>query len=354
MISFALAASAGAAPLYWDTNGATAGSADLAAGTNVWGTDNNWSTDSTGSSATGAYVAGSDVFVSAGTNATGANIIRISGPQTANSLTFEEGTITLSAVTALSSDTLTLGAGGITMANGLQGNATIGGSLGNIVMSASQIWTNNTVTDPAALPVATTARTLLVGNGAAGSMLSGSATTGNTQTLTITGPTTALGTAATTLSTILSDGANGGTLDLVKSGSAQLILSGGLANTYTGSTTISAGTLTLNKTTAGTNAISGNVITVNGGALRHNSASADNQIVDTAALTISSGSVSFVGADETLASLTLSGGTFSTGNTSGAASNVVFTGAITIGGSGKVTVNSGGVLSAQNGQPHRY
>lgn len=347
MISFALAASADAAPLYWDTNGATAGSADLAAGTNVWGTDNNWSTDSTGSSATGAYVAGSDVVVSAGTNATGANIIRISGPQTANSLTFEEGTITLSAVTALSSDTLTLGAGGITMANGLQGNATIGGSLGNIVMSASQVWTNNTVTDPAALPVATTARTLLVGNGAAGSMLSGSATTGNTQTLTITGPTTALGTAATTLSTVLSDGANGGTLDLVKSGSAQLILSGGLANTYTGSTTISAGTLTLNKTTAGTNAISGNVITVNGGALRHNSASADNQIVDTAALTISSGSVSFVGADETLASMSLSGGTFSTGNTSGAASNVIFTGAITIGGSGKVTVNSGGVLSAQ-------
>ena len=342
VFSLALGASGSAAPLYWDTNGATAGSADLASGTNIWGTDANWTSDSTGSSATGAYVAGSDVVIAAGTNATGANTVRIAGPQVANSITFEEGTVTVSAVTALSTDTLTIGAGGITLANGLQGQVTLGGSLGNIVMSASQIWTNNTITDAVAVPP-TTARLLSVGNGNAGSMLSGSATAGNTQSLTITGGSTASG---TTLSTILSDGTNGGTLDLIKSGGTVLTLSGALANTYTGSTTVSGGTLTMDKT-ANVNAITGNVITVNGGTLRHASASKDNQIVDTAALSISAGSVSFTGADETLASMSLSGGSFSTGNTSGAASSVVVNGALTMTG-GKVTVNSGGTLSVQS------
>lgn len=342
MISVALAASAVAAPLYWDTNGATAGSADLTGGTNIWGTDNNWTTDSTGSIATGAYVPSSDVVIAAGTNATGTNTVRIAGAQVANSITFEEGTVTLSAVTALSSDTLTLGAGGITMANGLHGNVTIGGSLGNIVMSASQTWTNSTITDAVAVPP-TTARNLTVGNGNAGSILSGSASTGNSQTLTITGASTA---STTTLFTVLSDGANGGTLDLLKTGATALTLSGTIANSYTGTTTVSGGTLTLDKS-ANVNAISGNTITVNGGTLRHASGSKDNQIVDTAALSISSGAVSFTGADETLASLSLTGGGFSTGNTGGAASSVTFNGAITIGGTGKVTVNSGGTLSAQ-------
>ena len=92
MISVALAASAVAAPLYWDTNGATAGSADLTTGTNIWGTDANWTTDSTGSIATGVYVPDSDVVIAAGTNATGTNTVRIAGAQGANGITFQEGT----------------------------------------------------------------------------------------------------------------------------------------------------------------------------------------------------------------------------------------------------------------------
>jgi len=343
-ISIVLAASAAAAPLYWDTNGATAGSADLIGGTNIWGTDANWTTDSTGSTATGAYVPNSDVVIAAGTNATGTNTVRIAGAQVANSITFEEGTVTLSAQNAFpaTTDTLTLGAGGITLANGLHGTVTIGGSLGNVVMNASQTWTNSTITDAAAVPP-TTARNLTVGNGNAGSILSGSATTGNSQTFTVTGASTA---STTSLFTILSNGSNGGTLDLLKTGATQLVLSGTIANTYTGSTTVSGGTLSLDKS-ANINAITGNVITVSGGTLRHASSAKDNQILDTAALSISGGAVSFTGADETLASMTLSGGSFSTGNTSGDVSAVNLTGALTMTG-GKVTVNSGGTLSAQS------
>tara|TARA_R100000027_G_scaffold2734_8_gene2695 strand:- start:16419 stop:17576 length:1158 start_codon:yes stop_codon:yes gene_type:complete len=81
------------AQLYWDTNGATAGAGNPADGT--WdAATTNWSTDSSGSIATGAYVEGSDVVFSAGSDAATANIT-VSGTQSVSSLSIEEGDVTI-------------------------------------------------------------------------------------------------------------------------------------------------------------------------------------------------------------------------------------------------------------------
>ncbi len=109
------APTAGAAILYWDSNGATPGAGTTPAGT--WGASNFWTTDVLGTSATTAYTAGSDVVFSAGIDAV-TTAITLTSTQTANSLTFEEGATTIS------------GAGGqITLLG--TGNTTVGTFFGS-------------------------------------------------------------------------------------------------------------------------------------------------------------------------------------------------------------------------------
>ena len=95
-----------------------------------------------------------------------------------------------------------------------------------------------------------------------------------------------------TVGGVISDGGSG--FGFTKTGAGILTLSGSAANTYTGLTTVTAGTLNLGKT-AGINAIAGNVL-VNGGALV---LLASNQIADTSAMTISSGSFNLNSFSET-------------------------------------------------------
>ena len=74
--------------LYWDTNGASAGSGNSAAN---WG-GSNWTTDATGSSATGAWTNGSAAVFSAGTDGTGSWAVTIDAASTftVSSLLFKE------------------------------------------------------------------------------------------------------------------------------------------------------------------------------------------------------------------------------------------------------------------------
>lgn len=132
-----------------------------------------------------------------------------------------------------------------------------------------------------------------------------------------------------------------GTAGLNKSGAGTLTLAGGSANTFTGVTTVSAGTLTLNKT-AGVTAVTGNIL-VNGGTL---TLLANNQVADNSDLVISSGTVTFGGRTETIKSISMTGGTFSTGNSGGATSVVTVSNGVSIGGTAKLTVNSGGTFAA--------
>ena len=106
--------------------------------------------------------------------------------------------------------------------------------------------------------------------------------------------------AANTFAGVLQDG-SAGTLALTKTGAGTLTLAGSNANTYTGQTTVSGGTLSLGKS-AGVNAVAGDIV-VNGGTL---SLAANHQIADTSSITVN-GSANFNCNErqETIANLTL-------------------------------------------------
>jgi len=122
--------------LYYDTNGVTAG-------TNTTGssnfTDSDWTTDPTGSSATSGFVGGSNVTFSAGTNGTGAQNVTVTDSEYVNSLTFNNGTVTL---LGSGSAALDIGNGGITN-NSTDGPTTFDSSLGTVQATANEQWDND-------------------------------------------------------------------------------------------------------------------------------------------------------------------------------------------------------------------
>lgn len=83
-----------AANLYWDVNAATPG-AGTAGGT--WDAGTNWTTDSTGSSATTGWTNGESAVFSASTDGTVAKTVTIAGTVATPSILLEEaGPVTLS------------------------------------------------------------------------------------------------------------------------------------------------------------------------------------------------------------------------------------------------------------------
>jgi autotransporter-associated beta strand protein len=93
---------------YWDPNGTTAGSGTP--GTCVWDSGTNWTTDSTGVAATTAWVDGSPVVFSAGTDVAGTWNISIGGTIQTNAILFE----TDAAITHnISGGTINIGTGGL-------------------------------------------------------------------------------------------------------------------------------------------------------------------------------------------------------------------------------------------------
>ncbi|MEI6714975.1 MAG: autotransporter-associated beta strand repeat-containing protein, partial [Verrucomicrobiota bacterium] len=280
LVAFAASsAPAFAVSLYWDTNGTAAGSNDSTSG--IWGSSNFWNTDSTGG-AGGAFqsttTSADDLFFSAASNATGNNTITISGSQSASSLTFRNGTVTLAGA---SSPMLTLGTGGITLNNTLDGALTLSTSLTNIVLSGSQTWTNNSNYG------------MSVGSGVS---LVGNASAGGTYNLTFAGA----GTGTTTFGGAIGDGTGGGSISLTKSGSGTLVLS--KANTYTGATVVSSGTLSVNtggvitsSTAAASQILVGNgsgraVMSINGGNVYAYSTNLNAGSVQQAALAVGTSS----------------------------------------------------------------
>ncbi|MFA6289358.1 MAG: autotransporter-associated beta strand repeat-containing protein [Opitutaceae bacterium] len=142
---------------------------------------------------------------------------------------------------------------------------------------------------------------------------------------------------------------------LTKAGPGQLVLGGTVSNTYTGTTTLNAGVLSLAKT-GGAIAIAGDVV-VNGGTLFQDS----NQIADTSNVTVNGGTwrlaASTSGASpkaETVATLTVNGGSVYGGNGSPATSTLTVTGAVTVANTGQITGKTGynftfGSLAVENG-----
>jgi autotransporter-associated beta strand protein len=89
--------------LYWDVNGALAGSGGPAP-TGSWdGVSANWNLNSSGTGTTTAWVAGDTAMFSAGTDATGNYAVTLTGTQTVGGLSFASG------IATLTGGTLTLG-----------------------------------------------------------------------------------------------------------------------------------------------------------------------------------------------------------------------------------------------------
>ena len=182
--------------------------------------------------------------------------------------------------------------------------------------------------------------TLQLGGGAGG---------GATGSLLGTGTITSNGTLAFNRSNSITQGADfgsgiGGTGAVNQIGGGTTVFNG--ANTYTGVTTVSAGTLRLSRATPDNSAIPTDAntattsdIVINGGAL---SIAASEQIGDTGSINLSSGSLGFSGSGltETIDKLTVSGGTFTTG------ANTLIVGGATVAWSGGTnTISTGGLVS---------
>ncbi len=86
-----------AAIVYWDLDGTTAGAGGGSTPVGTWNSSNVfWNSQALGTGATAAWVAGDIATFSAGTNATGAYTVSITGTQSIGGLVFEDGTVTLS------------------------------------------------------------------------------------------------------------------------------------------------------------------------------------------------------------------------------------------------------------------
>lgn len=233
--------------LYWDDNGVTTGTTATPNGT--WGVDNFWNATQAGTGGGGVWYQGSDAVIAASNTATGSYTVTVSGAQSANSLGINRGTPTLAGT---SSPSLTLGAGGLYVAQGsssagVGGAVTLASSLGTITLGASQNWANNITS--AAL------HELFVNAGVQGSGLG--TTTLNLTSLAAANFTNNLG--IIVFNGVLSDGTGGGRLALNVNGvgNSGTTLAG--ANTFTGGVTLNSGTLRLLATTGSLH--SGNALT---------------------------------------------------------------------------------------------
>jgi autotransporter-associated beta strand protein len=178
------------------------------------------------------------------------------------------------------------------------GGLTKSGS-GTLTLNANNAYTGATTVNGGTLEI-----------GAAGRLGGGS----YAGAITINGSLIYSGTNAQTLSGIIS-----GTGDLTKNASGTLTLSGN--NTYNGTITVSAGSLTMANTAANNKAVVGNII-VSGGTLNWSNA---NQIADTASVTTTSGVLN-LSQTETINSLSVTGGTVDIGSAVVSSSAFSFTG----------------------------
>ena len=171
-----------------------------------------------------------------------------------------------------------------------------GGSL--IFQDGASIANNSSAAQTLEVPMAARGSDLTIN---AGSAVGGSFsfTAANTIDLSDTGGVTLTVTGAndTDISAVISG--TGGAL--VKSGTGTLTLDGSASNTYTGTTTVSAGELVLDKSASAT-AIAGN-IQLDGGTLSLN---ADNQISDSSSIVLNGGAFNTGGNSDTVDTLTLS------------------------------------------------
>jgi fibronectin-binding autotransporter adhesin len=162
---------------------------------------------------------------------------------------------------------------------------------GTVILTATNTYSGTTTIS---------AGTLQIGNGGTTGALSTSSAIANNGTLTFNRSNNL--TQGTNFASVISGAGN-----VTQAGTGILTLSGN--NTYTGTTTISAGTLALNNAVSNNSTISGDIL-INGGTLNYGNAISE-QISNSATVTLSSGSFVLVSRDETIGTIAMSGGDLS-------------------------------------------
>ena len=122
---------------YWDT-----------ASTALWGTSTDWSPNSTGTGGTGVVPTSAYDAYFSGSNDYGTTVVQLATAQAADGLYFTNTGTTLLESSSSTSETLSIGADGITVYS-TAGAVTLGNAtdLMPISITASQTWTNNSTTN---------------------------------------------------------------------------------------------------------------------------------------------------------------------------------------------------------------
>lgn len=235
---------------------------------------------------------------STGASGTFSGVIQDGGSGTLGLSKISTGTLTLTGATAntytgptvVSTGTLALGktagvnaiAGAISVGDGVTATSA------TLSLSASDQIADSAVVTVQAITGGVGTFQLNGNNETIGGLASGGANASlgivQNNSATVSSVLTLANTTDTSFSGVLKNGSTA-TLSLVKSGTGKQTLSGTGANTYTGSTTILAGTLDLGKT-AGVNAIPGNVTVGNGSAAAVLQLAASDQIADTSIISL--------------------------------------------------------------------
>ncbi len=224
---------------YWDIDGSNPGAGGTTP-SGVWDTITpNWNVNGAGIGSANPWNNG-DAAVFSAIGATGSYTVTVSGSISASTITFQTGTVTL-AGTATPALTISNPGTGINIFSSVGGPVTFDSSLGDVLVSASQNWTNSS------------AQAFNVNSGVVAS--------GGAVTLTLNGTSSG----GTTISGVLGNGTGTLSLNVNNTGTGITTLTG--ANTYTGATTVSAGVLDIqNNTALGTTA--GGVSVTSGAALQ--------------------------------------------------------------------------------------
>ena len=353
--------------LYWDINGSAAG-AGGATPSGTWKTsgaaNTNWSTSSAGTATTAVWTANDVAVFSAGTDATGAYTVTVSGTQSVDSMLINAGTIDFTGGTL----SLTGTTPGITVASGLAAtfDSKLTGSNGLVINGAGTVLLNNTgntytgatTVSLGTLQVGATGNNILptttaltIASDASVALLSGSTAQAvgsltGAGSLNLGNNTFKVGdTTNTTFSGAIADDGSG-TSVLQKTGTGTLTLSG--TSTFNGAVNVSAGTLVAASSGALGAAGSGNTI-ANGATL----ALSGNSILNTTAWSVNGTGASTNSAIENLSGANSLGGTITlSGNTTVASDAGTLTltgdvglGARTLTASGAGNINLSGAIS---------
>jgi fibronectin-binding autotransporter adhesin len=226
-IFLTLGQAASAANYYWDTT------------TGSWAAGDNWSDNATSGGTTGIVPLAADSVFFNQSSVNGAENISLNGNQSITGITFNN-TGTTAITSGTGANTLTLGTGGITIASSA-GAVTLNTG---IKLDGIQAWTNNSTTNPFTVS----------------STITNVADT-TPYTLTIDGA------GATRLNGVISNGGATGTTALVKSGTGTLTIGtiSGVANSFSGGTTINANSGTVIVTSTGLNGLGTGAISIGSG-----------------------------------------------------------------------------------------